>query len=280
MSSLSVVGSFFKEIHPTFYSPARSEKQLSELILSYTGDIEKPQLIYNPVMLKKAYAKCNELDPFKSKPLSVISMDSPAARKTLQITLKAWSKTAKEESRKYDALYTVCDNGTSPEKRCELHFQWMFFDYLKSLIGNYIRKELRMDFVSAAIDTEGRIQAISLSYPDEKNAHAWYVEALLTAPHNSLQSTHPLRVKGAGSALIEDAILKSIRRQGLNTKDTLAFEAMKNTAVVLHANSSLPFYLKLFFANDFSRKPSRKILKGENLFHFLKEYGGRAQLEH
>ena len=213
-----VVDGFFKGITPSFYSRARSEKQISELILSYSGDIEsieKTQLIYDHVQLQKESAKSNREDPLKSKPLRVISMDSSTERETVRAALGNWWKTADEQYNKYYELYDdACSDDSSPEKQRELGSQFIFFGSLKSLISEILKNKFRSDSMAAVIDNDDRIQAVSVSHPDGEDPNAWYVEAILTAPHNFSSvdnDKNPWRVKGAGSALIEDAILKSIK---------------------------------------------------------------------
>lgn len=187
-------------------------------------------------------------------------MDSSEQRKRIDSTLNQWYKVALDK-----------EDNTRDETESR------FFSEYRSLISQALR-ELRKDSLAAVIDADKTIQAISFSYPDTLYENAWFVELVITAPHNFIKR-HPLQVKGAGSALIEDAVLKSLKRQGLSLASPLRLEAMKKTAVTLQwAAGSSQFYRILFFMQDKPRdlQPHYLVLKGENLVRFLENYGGRA----
>jgi hypothetical protein len=276
-----LIGSCFKYMHTSFFAYARKEKHISDLILSYSGDIdssEKPNAIYDRELLQREYMVKHCFDALKSRQLTIIDMSSSKKRRKLDTVLKKWEQTAQSEEAQYRQIYK-----SSPPKslaRKEAKEKQKFFLFLTVYIPLIFNKTIQAPFVSAVIDDRGIIQAFSFSKWDKKNKNARNIELIMTAPHNFIAG-HPKQVKGAGSALIEDAIGKSMQRQALSLTSAHSAKTMQKTAVTLEAASSEQFYLNLFFEIDKARKghAGRKylILKGDNLFRFLEEYGGRAR---
>lgn len=281
-----MINGFFSNInHFGFNNFARKEKHLSDLILAYTGDIpyvESAQKIYDRTLLQIEHEKKSIGDDKQLKPLKIVNMNSVEERKKIADLLRAWSEISMEQCEVNINQYS--SKNASTEDRIRFNANITFYENLREVISDMFRKQISLlKNISVVMDDEGVIQAISVSAPDELNKKAWRLSHIITAPHNRIEG-HRSCVKGAGSALIQDAIEKSIKRQGLNPGIPLTFAAMKNTAVTLHWTSSQRFYHNLFFEQDMDRKnstfsKSELILKEDNmLFKFLENYGGRATM--
>lgn len=278
-----LIGGFFSHIKPELHTYARKEKQLAELILCYTGDLaplDNEQKTYDRTALQKQHAKKAKDDLLQAIPLSIIDVDTASQKEKVCAELQAWSLLAKKEHTKYESLLENTKH-LSDKEREHLRFKEDFFFMHVAMLAYATRNYTRFDNMSIVVDDKQIIQAVSFSSADPRNKHACYVNAIVTAPHNHIEG-HPARVKGAGSALIEDAIQKSIKRQGLSIDTPLTFDMMKNTAVTLEQSASDKFYCNLFFEVDKRRSFFGNyrflVLNQENLFRFLENYGGRAGL--
>jgi hypothetical protein len=290
-SHIKIIAELFKDLtlfYYSVYSVAGNEKQIAELILSYTGDIqsvENDQWVYSHALLQEVYAENNKEDPLRSRPLRVIQMDSEEERANIEKILDTWCNISEKRSQITEEKYLSCDP-SAKKIRQSLWSKLEFLNALSDLIGQYKKGRERFDSVSAVVDNKDCFQAISMSSLDKKDENAWHIDFLWTAPHNFEDNDPcPERVRGAGSALIEDALLKSIKRQKISpmsAEDKFNFAMTQKTAVTLEAVSgSVPFYPNLFFRQDKSYGYSGyRVLKGKNdLISFLNEYGGRAKIK-
>ncbi len=126
------------------------------------------------------------------------------------------------------------------------------------------------------------IQAVRLTQNVRLLGNTREVSFVVTAPHNvpgvANRAHSAEQVEGAGCALIEDAVYQVLSRME-TTADSTPEDTMQSVRIVVqHTATSRSYYEHIYFEPfDNMLFLFNAQLTGENILHFLAQYGGRAK---
>jgi hypothetical protein len=258
------------KIHSLFTFPALADEKGASPIAS-----DKAKPVYDRFGLQKSYAEAHKKNPLKAKPLKIAYAATPEEREMISGVLKEWVKVSFYNG---EIIFAEMAKAKEEEDYRRLEKEYDTFQAAVS-IALQTSLELKGDCkIAYVVDENHQIQAISLSKGDFLKPEAWHIAYLLTAPHNIRGKINKQgQVEGAATALIEEAIVQAIKRNGLKPQ-SLPYESIIKVAVSVQAIFlSFDFYKHVYFSflGDRSGEPTH-ILTGENLLLFLQKYGGRA----
>lgn len=229
--------------------------------------------VYNRLAHQEIYRATNQNDPTKIKNLRIVLISQKMRPEMIQ-KLKDWHD---ESFKKIIDIYSMKDG----KDKTELLDKIELLDDCKTMANRAITL-LRHNptvIVKVAEDDKGNPQAVSITQC-EKNACD--IDCLVSSPFNIIGTIHKEGdFRGAGTALIEDAIFQSLAAQSIDINQPIPTELLMRAEVTLDSfnTRSDSFYKNARFTELLGKSGRGRgpmILTGNNVVDFLNKFGGRA----